>query len=123
MPNKINDLSSTSTTGTVPAGVARAAAAPGAGSGGAAAGDTAATGTEVRITDTATRLAALEQALRDAPAVDQARVAELRSAIEQGRYTVQPEYIASQLLQLEQALAQLPGASGQQTPPDEPSSP
>jgi negative regulator of flagellin synthesis FlgM len=120
VPSKINGLNPNTTSGAAPA-VTRAPAVPTAGGG--AAGTAPAAGTEVRITDTATRLAALEQALRDAPAVDEARVAELRSAIEQGRYTVQPEHIASQLLQLEQALAQLPGASAQQTAaPDEPGS-
>jgi negative regulator of flagellin synthesis FlgM len=62
---------------------------------------------EVHITDTATRLAAVEQTLRDSPAVDSARVALLRSAIEQGNYTVRPEHAATQLMQMEHALAGL----------------
>ena len=48
------------------------------------------------------------QALRSQPAVDEARVSLLRSAIEQGRYTVQPQHVADQLMQLEQALGPLP---------------
>ena len=64
---------------------------------------------DLHITDTATRLAALEQTLRDLPAIDQARVDELRSAIEQGRYVVRPESIASRLVQMEQALRRLAG--------------
>lgn len=87
-------------------------AAPGAGrvssrsnlsSGGAPAatpGDVA----SVHITDTAAQLAALEQAVRDLPAVDEARVATLRSAIEQGTYAVAPDRIADHLMQLEQSL-------------------
>ena len=63
----------------------------------------------VRITGVASQLAALEQALRDMPAVDEARVAEIRLAIAEGRYTISPDKIASQLMQLEQALGQLPG--------------
>ena len=59
---------------------------------------------DVHITGTAARLAALEQALLDLPAIDEARVAEIRFAIEEGRYTVNPDRIADQLLQLEQAL-------------------
>ena len=66
---------------------------------------------DVHITDTATHLAALEQAVRNLPPVDPVRVAELRSAIEQGRYTVKPAHIASQLLQLEQALAAAAGGA------------
>ena len=57
----------------------------------------------VHITDTASQLAALEQALREFPAVDGSRVAALRTAIEQGTYTVSPETIADHLMQLEQA--------------------
>jgi negative regulator of flagellin synthesis FlgM len=68
---------------------------------------------DVTITDTASQLAALEQSLRDAPAVDQARVAQLQSAIEQGRYTVNPEQVATQLMQMERALAGLSGKKGQ----------
>lgn len=62
----------------------------------------------VHITSRASQLAALEQALRELPAVDEARVAQIRSAIESGRYVISPEHIASQLVQLEQALGKLP---------------
>jgi negative regulator of flagellin synthesis FlgM len=58
----------------------------------------------VHITDTASQLASLEQALRDMPAVDSARVNNVRSAIEQGAYTVSPERIADRLMQMESAL-------------------
>ena len=68
--------------------------------GNAAAGD-------IHSTDTASRLAALEQTVRELPAIDQARVDELRSAIEQGRYVVRPENVATRLLQMEQALRRL----------------
>jgi negative regulator of flagellin synthesis FlgM len=59
---------------------------------------------EVHITDTATQLAALEQSVRDLPAVDEARVASIRSAISQGTYQVSSEQVAERLTQLEQAL-------------------
>lgn len=63
--------------------------------------------TEVEITGTARQLAALEQVLASQPAVDEARVARIRAAVEQGRYTVSPEHIAGELLQLERALGRL----------------
>jgi negative regulator of flagellin synthesis FlgM len=69
--------------------------------------DASATG-EVHITDTATHLAALEQGVRDLPAVDEARVAQLRAAIDQGTYQVASEQIAEKLTQFEQALNALP---------------
>jgi negative regulator of flagellin synthesis FlgM len=71
------------------------------------------TGTgEVHITDTASQLASLEQSLRDSPAVDSAKVAQLQSAIEQGTYKVDPEKVATGLMQMEHALAQLPDGKG-----------
>jgi negative regulator of flagellin synthesis FlgM len=62
---------------------------------------------DVEITGTARQLAALEQKLANQPAVDEGRVASIRSAIEQGRYTVSPRHVADQLLQFERALSQL----------------
>jgi negative regulator of flagellin synthesis FlgM len=62
----------------------------------------------VQITGTARQLADLEQKVRDLPAVNEARVAQLRTAIEQGTYTVRPEHIADQLMSLERALGHLP---------------
>jgi len=67
---------------------------------------------EVHITDTATQLAALEQSLRDSPAVNSAKVAQLQGAIEQGTYKIDPEHIATQLINMERALAQLSGGKG-----------
>lgn len=102
MSNKINDLATNVTAGRASAVVptrdvvtagSNAAPAPAPG--------------EVHITDTASQLASLEQSLRDVPAVDSAKVAQLQSAIEQGRYTVNPEHIATQLVQMERALAGL----------------
>jgi negative regulator of flagellin synthesis FlgM len=85
---------------------------------GGASGDTSNDGSQnVQITGTARQLADLEQKVRDLPAVNEARVSQLRSAIEQGTYTVRPEHIADQLMSLEGALAKLPdaksGASGE----------
>jgi negative regulator of flagellin synthesis FlgM len=64
-------------------------------------------GGDVHITDSASQLASLEQTLRSLPAVDPVRVAQLQTAIEQGTYTVQPQHLADQLLQLEKALGQM----------------
>ena len=55
----------------------------------------------VRITDQARQLAALEQAVQAAPVVNEARVAAVRLAIEEGRYEVVPERIADKLLRME----------------------
>lgn len=71
----------------------------------------------VQITGTARHLADLEQKLRDLPAVNQQRVAQLQTAIEQGTYQVRPQHIADQLMSLERALNKLPdteesGSSG-----------
>ncbi|HEY2035389.1 MAG TPA: flagellar biosynthesis anti-sigma factor FlgM [Steroidobacteraceae bacterium] len=83
-------------------GSAAAAAAP------APASNSSAESGDVHITDSASQLASLEQTLRSMPAVDEARVTQARTAIEQGTYTVQPQQVAHQLLQLEHSLAQLP---------------
>jgi negative regulator of flagellin synthesis FlgM len=69
-------------------------------SGNSAAGD-------VHITGTAAHLADLEQTIKDMPAVDEAKVAAISSALAEGRYQIVPERIADGLMQLEQALAPL----------------
>lgn len=58
----------------------------------------------VQLTDSALRLAALERALADVPEVDMKRVAEMRDAIESGRYAVDARKLADKLVELEQAL-------------------
>lgn len=85
---------------------------------GGASGDSSNDGSQnVQITGTARQLADLEQKVRDLPAVNVDRVSQLRSAIEQGTYTVRPEHVADQLMSLERDLAKLPdatsGASGE----------
>lgn len=61
----------------------------------------------VQITESARQLAALEQALKAMPAVNEAKVAEIRKAIEEGRYKVSPERIADKLLQIESEITQV----------------
>ena len=60
--------------------------------------------TGVQITDSARQLAALEQAIRELPDVDEARVNEIRSAIADGSYKVSPDRIAEKLLRMEHEL-------------------
>jgi len=105
--NKINDLTTNVAAGRPSAVVPVRDAV----SGGGNAAPAPATG-EVHITDTASQLASLEQSLRDSPAVDSAKVAQLQSAIEQGTYQVNPEHVATQLMQMERALSGL-GKKGQ----------
>jgi negative regulator of flagellin synthesis FlgM len=64
-------------------------------------------GADVQITGTALQLADLEQAVKDMPAVDEAKVAAISSALAEGRYKIVPEQIADRLVQIEQALAPL----------------
>ena len=61
----------------------------------------------VQITGAARQLATLEQAVRDAPEVNSARVAQISSSIEQGTYTVNAQDIADKLVQMEKELAHL----------------
>jgi negative regulator of flagellin synthesis FlgM len=63
---------------------------------------------DVQITGSARQLVDLEQRLRDLPAVNEERVSQLRSAIEQGTYTVKPQQIADHLMSMERALGNLP---------------
>jgi flagellar biosynthesis anti-sigma factor FlgM len=60
---------------------------------------------QVRLTDSAVQLAALEKALAQVPDVDLQRVAEIRASIDNGAYTVDSQRIATKLLELERSLA------------------
>jgi negative regulator of flagellin synthesis FlgM len=64
---------------------------------------------EVHITGTARQLVELEQMVKDMPAVNEAKVAALSAAIENGTYKVSAEKVADNLMQIEQALAPLTG--------------
>jgi negative regulator of flagellin synthesis FlgM len=61
-------------------------------------------GESVTLTRAAEGLRELETSLRDAPGVDQARVDELRQAIAEGRYAVDPQRIVDNLLRRESEL-------------------
>jgi negative regulator of flagellin synthesis FlgM len=115
MTNKISNLNNPALQEAAPVAV------PGGGAGGAGvvpgrlspggspAPEGASATSDVHITSSASQLASLEHTVRSLPAVDEARVAPLRTAIEQGSYSVQPQHVADQLIQLEQALAGLSG--------------
>lgn len=64
-----------------------------------------ATTQDAQITDSARTLAALEQTLSEMPAVNEAKVESVRSAIANGTYQVNSERIADKLLQSERELA------------------
>ena len=60
---------------------------------------------EVHITQTARRLATIEQALKDQPEVDTRRVSTIRAAIEGGSYKVSADRVADRLVAFERNLA------------------
>lgn len=62
------------------------------------------TSDNVSITDTAHRLAALQELVKGSPDIDAGRVAVLSQAIEHGQYSADPRKIADRLLQLERDL-------------------
>ena len=58
----------------------------------------------VHITQSARSLATLSQAVQDSPDIDSGRVAAAQQALKAGTYRINPERIASRMLQLEQDL-------------------
>lgn len=68
----------------------------------------------VRITESARQLAALEATLTRLPQVDEARVARIRKAIEDGSYTIDAEATATKLLVFEHDLESLVRTSGKE---------
>lgn len=58
----------------------------------------------VQITDQARTLAALEQAVNASPVVNEAKVASIQQAIEDGSYQVVPERIADKLMRMDRDL-------------------
>ncbi len=57
----------------------------------------------VILTDTAARMRSLENTVASMPVVDSQRVAEIRQAIQEGSYEINPERIAAKMLDMEQA--------------------
>lgn len=100
---KINDLLNTQTPkagdGRAPGEVQGAGRQAGRGEApGAAAGD------KVSITQTAQQLNELHDVLAKAPVVDGQRVEQVRAAIEEGRYEIDPVRIAEKLMRFEEQL-------------------
>ena len=62
----------------------------------------------VSLTDTAARLAELDRALANVPVVDAQRVEEVKQAISEGRYQIDPAKVADKLLSFETALSGKP---------------
>ena len=114
MSSKIGGVDGSSPTAAIGAG--RAVQRPqDAAAGGAQSSDgSGGSGENVQITGAARQLATLEQAVRDLPVVNENRVAQLSSAIEQGTYSVNSQHVADKLMQMEKELGRLPG----QTDPD-----
>lgn len=75
------------------ASAARPAAAPAAGAGSAASG-----ASQVQLSPQATALLGAEAVLSQTPVVDAKRVAEIKQAISEGRFSISPEKIADGLL-------------------------
>ena len=63
----------------------------------------------VQITGQARALAALEQAVNALPVVNEAKVARIQQAIEDGSYQVVPERIADKLLRMDRELGAAQG--------------
>jgi negative regulator of flagellin synthesis FlgM len=62
---------------------------------------------DTQITDSARKLAALEQTVQDLPAIDEARVQQVSAKLANGTYTVDAERIADKLLRSERDLVGL----------------
>lgn len=86
--NSIKSVSTGAVSGGAPRAGKGAAAAPGSGS-----------GDRVELSPLAAQLQAIESSLADTPVVDSARVAEIKQAIAEGRFKVNPDAVADSLLQ------------------------
>ena len=58
----------------------------------------------LRLTGEATNLQAIERDLSTAPAIDVQRVAAVRESLQNGTYKINPDAIASRMLELDQQL-------------------
>jgi len=59
----------------------------------------------LRLTGEATGLQSLQKELSTAPAVDQSRVQAVRESLQNGTYQINPDAIASRMIDLDQQLA------------------
>jgi len=68
------------------------------------AGSSAVSESDVHLTGAGRQLAAIEQSLRELPAVDEVRVSAVRQRLAGGDYKVDPQRVADRLLSLERDL-------------------
>ena len=115
MSSKIGGVDSTSTAA-LSTGRSNTQRSSDAASGGTQASGGSSNGEDVQISGGARNLASLEQAVKDMPAVNTAKVAQISAAIEQGTYTVNSQHIADRLMQMDKELSRLPNA--QDTDPE-----
>lgn len=100
VPNKINGLEPR------PARVSPATAVrPAAGAAADMGNDQSGRSADVRLTSAARNLAAIEESLRNSPAVDDLRVAAVKHRLEDGTFGIDPQRIADRLLRLEHDLS------------------
>ncbi|HBK47583.1 MAG TPA: flagellar biosynthesis anti-sigma factor FlgM [Xanthomonadaceae bacterium] len=62
-------------------------------------------GDSLKLTGEATNLQALQRELSQAPAIDSSRVQAVRESLQSGSYKIDPDAIASRMLDLDQQLA------------------
>jgi negative regulator of flagellin synthesis FlgM len=117
--SKIGGVDGNSSTAAIGAGRAVQRPADAATGGAQSSNSSGGSDENVQITGTARNLASLEQAVRDLPAVNDSRVAQISSAIEQGTYSVNSRHIADQLMKMEKALGNLPDGSDTETDPEQ----
>ncbi|HXC60716.1 MAG TPA: flagellar biosynthesis anti-sigma factor FlgM [Steroidobacteraceae bacterium] len=68
------------------------------------AGSSAAAESDVHLTGASRNLAAIEQSLRELPAVDELRVSTVRQRLASGDYKVDPQRVADRMLSMERDL-------------------
>jgi negative regulator of flagellin synthesis FlgM len=68
------------------------------------AGSSAASESDVHLTGASRNLAALEQSLRDMPAIDELRVSTVKQRLSSGDYKIDPQRVADRLLSIERDL-------------------
>ena len=71
---------------------------------GAANAATAQTGDQLTLTSSARSLQKLEEAVRNAPVVNSAKVASVKQSVESGTYQVNPSSVADKLIKFERGL-------------------
>ena len=68
------------------------------------AGSSAVSESDVHLTGASRTLAAIEQSLKDLPAVDELRVSMVRQRLNSGDYRIDPQRVADRLLSIEREL-------------------